>query len=80
MPKIKTKIKVYGRVQGVFFRESAKEKAKELNVSCEAFNMPDGTVEVLLEGEKENVSRVTEWCETGPPAARVEKIEVFPLD
>ncbi len=76
MVKIREKIKIYGRVQGVFFRESAKEKANELNVSCEAFNMPDGTVEIILEGEKENVSRVTEWCKTGPPSAKVEKIEI----
>ncbi len=79
MAKIRGKIKVYGRVQGVFFRESAKEKANELNVSCEAFNMPDGTVEIILEGERENVSRVTGWCKTGPPFAKVEKIEIFPL-
>ena len=44
----KTKIKIFGKVQGVFFRQSAKEKAKELNVSCETENMTDGTVEIIV--------------------------------
>ena len=73
---IKIKIKVYGKVQGVFFRESVKRKAKELNVSCEAINIPDGTVEVMLAGEEKNVSCVTEWCKTGPALANVDKIEI----
>lgn len=77
MPKIRRKIKIYGKVQGVFFRESVKEMAREMNVSCEAFNMPDGTVEIILEGEEENVSRVTEWCKTGPALAKVENIKTI---
>ena len=73
---MKVKIKIYGLVQGVFFRISAKEKAKELNVSCETQNMPDGTVEIIAEGKEEDVSQLTEWCKTGPELAKVEKIEV----
>jgi len=77
MAQKKIKIKVYGDVQGVFYRTSAREKAKELGiVSCETFNMPDGTVEIIVEGIPEAVSYFTEWCKKGPETAKVEKIEV----
>ena len=76
MSFIKRKLKIYGRVQGVFFRASVKEVCQRENVSCEAMNMPDGTVEVYLEGEEDAVSRVTEWCKTGPPLAKVERVEI----
>ena len=80
MAKTRRKITVYGKVQGVFFRDSVRKRSEEEGVSCEARNMPDGSVEIILEGERENVSRVTEWCKTGPPFAEVEKIDIVPLD
>ena len=73
----KVKIKIYGGVQGVFFRVSAQEKANELGIVChETSNMPDGTIDIIVEGDEENVSRYTEWCKNGPDLAKVEKIEV----
>jgi acylphosphatase len=77
MALIKVKIKIYGIVQGVFFRVSAVDKANELGIACEPKNMPDNTIEIVVEGNEENVSRFTEWCKTGPNLAKVEKIEVI---
>lgn len=86
MAKIKVKIKIYGLVQGVFFRTSVQQKAKELGVSLpkregmpNPTNMSDGTVEIILEGEEYAVSYVTEWCKTGPSLSNVKKIEVTRL-
>ena len=76
MAILKVKIKIYGIVQGVFFRMSAVDKAHELGIVCEPQNMPDGTIEIIINGNEENVSRFTEWCKTGPDSAKVEKIEI----
>ena len=90
----KTKIKVFGEVQGVFFRQSAQEKAGELGVSCEANNLEDGTVEIIVSprppdaeplgdvggGETNNISKFIDWCRKGSKYAEVEKIEIIELD
>ncbi len=68
-------LKIYGRVQGVYFRSSAQDKARELGLSGWAKNMPDGTVETVAEGGEEELQKYIEWCKIGPAAARVEKIE-----
>ena len=67
---------VTGRVQGVFFRDTARERARAHDVSGWIANRPDGSVEAVLEGEPENVERVTRFLETGPAAATVERVEV----
>jgi len=76
MARIKVKIKIFGRVQGVFFRVSAMEKCREYNVSCEPINMPDGTLEIAAQGEENDISNFIEWCKKGPIFARVDKVEV----
>ncbi len=68
-------IKIYGQVQGVFFRHSAREKARELKVSGFARNEPDGAVYIEVEGEEENLEAFLAWCRKGPPSASVEKVE-----
>ncbi len=73
---MKVKIKIYGNVQGVFFRDFAKKKSRGLDISCEAENMSDGTLEIILNGKKENIQRAIEYCKSGPPLAKVNKIEV----
>lgn len=71
------KIKIYGKVQGVFFRVSAQEKAKELGIiSRETKNMSDGSVEVVIEGEEEKIKKFIDWCKVGPEMAEVEKVEI----
>lgn len=69
-------INIYGLVQGVFFRSSAKEEAIKLDLTGFAKNMPDGSVYIEAEGEKENLDKFIKWCNSGPMMARVEKVEV----
>ncbi len=68
-------VKIFGKVQGVFFRYSAKEKAEELNLAGFAQNMPDFSVYIEAEGKKENLEKFLEWCRRGPSSAEIEKIE-----
>jgi len=73
---IRRRVVVHGRVQGVFFRHSARERATAHGVAGWACNRPDGAVEAVLEGSPETVERVLRFFETGPPRARVERVEV----
>jgi acylphosphatase len=67
---------VRGRVQGVFFRDSVRQRAEAHGVSGWARNRPDGTVEVVLEGPQDAVDRVARFLHTGPRQARVEDVEL----
>ena len=69
-------IKVYGKVQGVFFRQTTIAKAKELNVAGYTLNAKDGTVEIMAQGTGENIDALIAWCHHGPERARVDKVEV----
>ncbi len=68
-------IRVYGRVHGVFFRQTAKEQALRLGLSGFARNEPDGTVQIEVEGDPSAIERFLAWSRVGPPAARVERVE-----
>ncbi len=68
-------IKIFGRVQGVGFRASAKKKAEELQITGFAGNEPDGTVFIETEGEEENLEKFLNWCKGGTIFARVDKVE-----
>ena len=67
---------VSGVVQGVFFRASAQNSARKLQLSGFVKNLPDGSVEVVAEGEEVLLNRFIEWCRKGPPGARVENVSV----
>jgi acylphosphatase len=69
---VRKRIVVRGRVQGVFFRDSVRERARAHGVAGWALNRSDGAVEVVLEGPAESVKRVVRFCETGPSEARVQ--------
>lgn len=73
---IRRRVKVYGRVQGVFFRDSTRDRANSHGVSGWARNMRDGSVEAVLEGEPEAVERVVRFLHTGPSQADVDRIDV----
>ena len=66
---------IHGRVQGVFFRESMRQQAVQLNVNGWAQNRADGTVEAVIQGSTESVSKLLEWAQRGPPLAKVMRIE-----
>jgi acylphosphatase len=70
---------VSGRVQGVFYRASTRQKATELGCSGYARNLPDGRVEVLAVGETQAVHSLLEWLWQGPPAAEVTAVDVQEL-
>lgn len=70
-------VKVSGDVQGIGFRYSTVEKAKELSLVGWVRNAEDGSVEIAAEGKKENLEKLVEWCRSGPSFfARVEDVEV----
>lgn len=73
---IRRRVKVHGRVQGVFFRDSTRERANAHGVAGWARNMPDGSVEAVLEGEPNAVERVVRFVQSGPSHAQVERVEV----
>ena len=68
---------VIGRVQGVFFRQSTKEMAIKNNAKCWVRNLDDGRVEIVAEGETQNIDNLTNWCKTGPANSRVDEFELL---
>ncbi len=69
-------IRIYGQVQGVFFRFSAKEEADRLGLAGWVRNNVDGSVEAMVVGPKVKLVEFIKWCKKGPPQAAVENIEV----
>ena len=65
-----------GKVQGVFFRRTAKNKAEGLGLVGWVRNRPDGSVETVTQGPKSGVEKFIAWCKKGPPFAKVEGVEV----
>jgi acylphosphatase len=74
---IRKRVVVHGRVQGVFFRDTARRLAAQRRVAGWARNVPDGTVEAVFEGEPDAVERLVAFCREGPRGAFVERVEVF---
>ncbi|WP_224999467.1 acylphosphatase [Cesiribacter sp. SM1] len=69
------RIRVTGKVQGVFYRASTKAKAKELGLNGWVKNAEDGSVLIEAEGEDMNLDKLVEWCQQGPGAAQVNGVE-----
>jgi acylphosphatase len=72
-------ITLSGRVQGVFFRHSAREMAIRFGITGEVSNQPDGSVFIIATGTREQLDKLLSWCRQGPPRARVEHMEVKEL-
>lgn len=74
-------ITIKGSVQGVFYRQSTKEKAKELGITGFVQNLPGRSVLIHATGTKEQLDALLAWCQVGPPRARVLSVEpaVLPL-
>lgn len=73
---VRARLRVEGRVQGVFFRANTIEQATRLGVKGWVRNCPDGSVEIVAEGEKTQVENLIGWCHRGPPGARVDRVGV----
>jgi acylphosphatase len=67
---------IHGRVQGVWFRESMRREAERLGVAGWVRNAPDGSVEAVIQGSDQAVDALIAWARSGPPQARVERIEL----
>lgn len=67
---------IHGRVQEVFFRASAQQKAQELELTGWVKNNSEGSVEVMAEGKGDNVNSLVEWCRVGPAHAVVTHVSV----
>ncbi|HEY9759585.1 MAG TPA: acylphosphatase [Oculatellaceae cyanobacterium] len=76
MNTARVRLVVLGKVQGVFYRHSTREKARELGLSGWVRNLSDGSVEVEASGAKTTVEQLISWCRRGPANARVEDVVV----
>ena len=74
--KARAHVLVTGRVQGVFFRAETAEFARELGLTGWVRNLPDGRVEALFEGEKEDVEKAVDFCRRGPRGAYVSDLNI----
>ena len=73
---IKIRLQIHGKVQGVFYRQSAREVAKILALDGWIKNNPDGTVEAEAVGTPEAVDGFLAWCQKGPPRATIDRVHI----
>lgn len=76
MDNTRAHVIVDGRVQGVFFRATARDMARKLGINGWVKNRMDGKVELVLEGEENAVKRMVEWCCRGPSGAVVTNVDL----
>lgn len=69
-------IRVYGKVQGVFYRKYTREKAMALGLTGEVKNLPDGSVFIIATGTAEKLAALSDWTRTGPARANVSAVEI----
>ena len=70
------RVRITGRVQGVFFRMETKKFADRLGVTGWVRNMADGRVEAVFQGDEDQITEMMAWCKNGPPLSRVENVAV----
>jgi acylphosphatase len=73
---MRARVLIIGLVQGVFFRREITDLARRLGITGWVRNLPDGRVEVTAEGEKSKLDELIRFCHTGPPGARVRKVDI----
>lgn len=74
------RLTVKGKVQGVFYRATAKDVADLIGIKGWVRNLPDNNVEVTATASEETLQKFIGWCKQGPPKARVEEVIVEDLD
>lgn len=72
--RTRVRLRITGRVQGVWFRGATEAEARRLGVDGWVRNLPDGSVEALIQGEPSAVRALASWCRTGPSGARVDDV------
>lgn len=78
--KVTLRLVIYGRVQGVCFRDSMRREAQRLAIAGWVRNHSSGTVEAVVHGESSDVDIIVRWAKRGPELAQVERVEVMPED
>lgn len=73
---VRARVRVSGRVQGVWFRAETRATAQRLGLNGWVRNANDGTVEAVFEGDESAVEKAIEWCRAGPAGARVDSLKV----
>lgn len=73
---VRVHVLVRGRVQGVFYRATAQDFGCALGLTGWIRNLPDGRVEAVLEGPRDRIEDMVDWCRHGPPMARVEAVDL----
>jgi acylphosphatase len=73
---INVHVLISGKVQGVWFRASTKQIAKQLGLAGWVRNTPNGCVEAVFEGDEKLIKKIIEWCHRGPPLSKVINVEV----
>ena len=73
---IRATITIQGRVQGVSYRSNARRKAAEYGLTGYVANQPDGSVQIVAEGDTTQIDRFVAWCSHGPKAAIVTQLRV----
>jgi acylphosphatase len=76
VPRVRARVVISGKVQGVYFRGTAEDEARSRGLTGWVRNTPDGQVEAAFEGEQAAVEAMIAWCHRGPPAARVTGVTV----
>jgi acylphosphatase len=74
---VRKRLRITGRVQGVAFRASTVTTARVLGLTGWVANRADGSVEAVAEGNEAGIAVFICWCHHGPPAARVDRVEVI---
>ncbi len=74
--RIRRRVTVQGRVQGVFFRDSVRQRAQSHDVAGWVCNRSDGAVEAVFEGKGDDVERLVAFARTGPRQAEVDSVDV----
>ena len=74
--RVRAHVFVSGKVQGVYYRATTRDRAREAGVDGWVRNLDDGRVEAVFEGEEGAVETMVEWCHTGSPRAEVDSVEV----
>ena len=72
----RARVKIAGRVQGVYFRASACQEAQTLGITGWVRNCSDGSVELVAEGAREKLDQFIAWCHRGPAGARIADVSV----
>ena len=74
------RLTIKGKVQGVFYRATAKDVADLIGVKGWVRNLPDNNVEIIATASEETLQKFINWCKQGPPKAKVDEVAIEELD